>query len=47
MMDNDETELERHYVNRDVIYNRKAMLIQQEQMGYFCSLQPELQNKTF
>lgn len=24
MMDNDETELERHYVNRDVHYSRKA-----------------------
>lgn len=47
MMDNDETELERHYVNRDIIYSIKAKLIQQEQMRYFCSLQPEPQNKTF
>lgn len=26
MMDNDETELERYYVNRDVYYSRKAKL---------------------
>jgi len=26
MMDNDETELEKHYVNRDVRYSRKAKI---------------------
>lgn len=42
MIDNDETELERHYVNKMYIIAEKERLLQQEQMGYFCSLQPEL-----